>query len=87
MRALIVDTDVVSMVFKQDSRATLYEPVLTGSLLGISFMTLAELELWPRQSHWGPRRLAGFRQFLENYTVLPYNNDLCVLWAQIVPGC
>ena len=47
MNAAIVDTDVVSMMFKGDSRALQYLPHLTGRLLGISFMTLAELERWP----------------------------------------
>jgi|SRR5882724_2259679 len=44
MNAAIVDTDVVSMLFKGDTRAIAFRPLLTGRLLGISFMTLAELE-------------------------------------------
>jgi len=43
MNAAIVDTDVVSMLFKGDSRAGLYRSYISGRLLGISFMTLAEL--------------------------------------------
>ena len=46
MNAAIVDTDVVSMLFKGDTRARAYRPHVTGRLLGISFMTLAELERW-----------------------------------------
>ncbi len=42
----VVDTDVVSFLFKRDSRAELYRRHLTGALLTISFMTLAELERW-----------------------------------------
>jgi hypothetical protein len=44
MNAAVVDTDVVSMLFKGDSRALHYRSHITGRLLGISFMTLAELE-------------------------------------------
>ena len=44
MKAAIVDTDVVSMLFKGDTRAPAYRVHVTGRLLGISFMTLAELE-------------------------------------------
>jgi hypothetical protein len=44
MNAAIVDTDVVSMLFKGDSRAQRYRGHITGRLLGISFMSLAELE-------------------------------------------
>lgn len=51
MNAAVVDTDVVSMLFKGDSRAQSYRAYITGRLLGISFMTLAELgELLEKQS-------------------------------------
>jgi hypothetical protein len=53
MRAAIVDTDVVSILFKCDSRAMFYSPHLTGRLLAISFMTWAELERWPLERKWG----------------------------------
>ena len=56
MKAAIVDTDVVSMLFKGDARAVAYRPHITGRLLGISFMTLAELERWPLERNWGQRR-------------------------------
>jgi hypothetical protein len=46
MNAAIVDTDVVSMLFKRDTRAMAYRPNIEGRLLGISFMTLAELDRW-----------------------------------------
>ena len=44
MNAAIVDTDVVSMLFKGDTRAQRYRAHLAGRLLGVSFMTLAELD-------------------------------------------
>jgi predicted nucleic acid-binding protein len=56
MNAAIVDTDVVSMLFKGDTRALAYRPHITGRLLGISFMTLAELERWPLERKWGQGR-------------------------------
>ena len=56
MNAAIVDTDVVSMLFKGDTRALAYSAHMMGRLLGISFMTLAELERWPLRRDWGLRR-------------------------------
>jgi predicted nucleic acid-binding protein len=56
MNAAVVDTDVVSMLFKGDTRAVAFQPHITGRLLGISFMTLAELERWPLERNWGQRR-------------------------------
>ena len=56
MNAAIVDTDVVSMLFKGDTRARAYRPHVTGRLLGISFMTLAELERWSLERDWATIR-------------------------------
>jgi tRNA(fMet)-specific endonuclease VapC len=43
---MVVDTDVVSFLFKRDSRADRYRPYMTGRLLVVSFMTVAELDRW-----------------------------------------
>jgi len=56
MNAAIVDTDVVSLLFKGDRRALAYRPHITDRLLGISFMTLAELERWSLERSRGQRR-------------------------------
>lgn len=83
MNAAIVDTDVVSMLFKGDTRALAYRPHITGRLLGISFMTLAELERWPLERDWGQSRKLGLAQHLTRYTVLPVSRELCGRWAQV----
>jgi len=54
--AVVVDTDVVSFLYKRDTRADLYRPHLDGQLPIISFMTLAELEHWTVARDWGARR-------------------------------
>ena len=41
MSDVIVDTDVVSFLFKRDTRARLYRPHLPGQTLHLSFMTVA----------------------------------------------
>lgn len=77
MNAVIVDTDVVSMLFKGDTRAFAFRGHLTGRLLGISFMTLAELERWPLERSWGALRRAELERHVSRYTVLPVNRELC----------
>lgn len=67
MNAAIVDTDVVSMFFKGDTRALAFRPHVTGRLLGISFMTLAELERWPLERRWGSARKGDLAQHLAQY--------------------
>ena len=83
MNAAIVDTDVVSMIFKGDSRVQGYRPHISGRLLGISFMTLAELERWSLERSWGAARKAELEQHLTRYAVLPVSRELCAKWAEV----
>ena len=46
MHPLVLDTDVFSFLFKNDTRAELYRPQLTGKLLCVCFQTIAEVRLW-----------------------------------------
>jgi hypothetical protein len=54
MNAVVVDTDVVSLVFKADSRAEKYVSALSAPDLLVSFMTEAELERWILQRDGDP---------------------------------
>ena len=83
MNAAIVDTDVVSMLFKGDTRAHAYRPYVTGTLLGISFMTLAELVRWSLERGWAAKRKAELAQHLTHYAVLPASRELCIKWAEV----
>ena len=83
MKAAIIDTDVVSMLFKRDTRALDYRAHITGRLLGISFMTLAELERWSLERHWGLRRKLELAEHLTHYVVLPVSRELCGKWAEV----
>jgi tRNA(fMet)-specific endonuclease VapC len=51
-------------------------------LLGISFITLAELERWPLESVGLAEKL-DLAQHLTHYTVLPVNLELCLKWAEV----
>jgi predicted nucleic acid-binding protein len=80
--ALVVDTDVVSYLFKRDTRAALYQPFLNSPPFVISFMTLAELRRWMRERNWGQTRRAELENYLTRYVVLHSDIDLCERWAQ-----
>jgi predicted nucleic acid-binding protein len=56
MRSMVVDTDVVSYLYKKDTRAALYEPHLEDAITVISFMTLAEMERAGRSPGTGAQR-------------------------------
>lgn len=83
MRSFIVDTDVVSYIYKGDTRGDLYEKDLRVSLSSISFMTLAELDLWAESHNWGERRRADLALFLRRFAVIESNRELCRLWAAV----
>ena len=83
MNAAVIDTDVVSMLFKGDTRAVDYRQHVTGRLLGISFMTLAELQRWALERGWGASRKMELAQHLTHYTVLPASRELCLQWATV----
>jgi tRNA(fMet)-specific endonuclease VapC len=83
MVSVVVDTDVVSFLFKRDSRAQWYRPHLTGKLLVLSFMTVAELDRWALQRHWGEASRSKMEEYLRNFVVYPYDRALCLKWAEV----
>lgn len=80
--ALVVDTDVVSFIFKNDTRAALYIPHLSGHMLTISFQALAELELWTLAANWGARRKQQLDRHLRRYLVEHSSPALSRQWAE-----
>ena len=81
MTPVVVDTDVVSFLFKNDRRAQLYLPLLKDRMLLVSFMTEAELEQWILWAKWGPSRVQRFQQFMTGFASVPSSRDLILKWA------
>ena len=84
MSAVVVDTDVVSLVFKADSRAEKYVAALSAPDLLVSFMTEAELERWILQARWGSERIIRFRTYMKRFVSVPSSRDLIVRWAEVM---
>ena len=61
----VVDTDVLSYVLKRDTRAQHYLRYFTGTIVIVSFMSLAELERWALERNWGTTRRTQMRRFLD----------------------
>lgn len=84
MQTAIVDSNIVSYIYKDDTRAALYEPHLTNVLAFISFMTLAELERWAIARNWGTRKHGDLLRLVgRRFTVIESSHALCRQWAQI----
>ncbi len=80
---VLLDTDVVSFLFKGDSRSKEYAPFLKNRKLALSFMTVAELFQWAEIRKWGPRRISGLENSLNDYLVLTADIHTCRLWAEV----
>lgn len=79
----VVDTDVVSYMFRNDTRASAYESFFVNALPVISFMTLAELSLWSLQRNWGQARRDHMTAHLERYVVAFADEAVCIRWAEV----
>jgi tRNA(fMet)-specific endonuclease VapC len=84
MEACVVDTDVISYLFRSSPVAQLYRQHLAGRLLVISFMTLAEIRFGMLHAGWGARRVASMEAYLKQFVLHMCDSDLCHSWAQIV---
>jgi predicted nucleic acid-binding protein len=84
IQACVVDTDVVSYLFRNSPTARLYREHLVGKLLVISFMTLAEIRFGMLQGRWGARRIARMEAYLKRFVLYTCDDDLCDTWAQVV---
>lgn len=83
MSHVVVDTDVVSFLFKNDARVKKYQLHLTGKVAIISFMTLGELHLWDLVRRWGDRRQERLDEHVRKFAVHPYDAALCAAWARV----
>ncbi len=82
MPGIAVDTDVLSFIFKGDTRADLYHPHISGKLAVISFMTLAEMRQWALLRNWGSARRAQLESFLRTFIIFQSDDRLCTKWAE-----
>jgi predicted nucleic acid-binding protein len=88
MNALLLDTNVVSILFnrKHRLRQTCIDAV-AGHQLVISFMSRAELLLWPEANNWGAARRSALEQHMALYLTLYPDERACALWSQVVDQC
>jgi tRNA(fMet)-specific endonuclease VapC len=83
MRAVLLDTDVFSFVFKRDSRAALCRPELEGAEPCVCFQTVAELRLWALVRRWGESRRRTLDTSMARCGQFPYDDATSRHWAEI----
>jgi predicted nucleic acid-binding protein len=80
---VVVDTNVVSFLFKGDTRAALYQTHVNGRLQVIAAQTRAELELWALLNNWGQRRRTALHAYLKNFVFAEADEAICLRWAEV----
>lgn len=83
MNTVLIDTNIVSFILKQDTRAKHYAPFLDGHRLAISFATVAELFEWAEVRTWGQKRRQQLEQHLTSYLIIPVDIEVCRQWGAI----
>ncbi len=68
--AVLVDTDVISFVFKNHFLSQSYVPILAGRSLAVSLITLAEIEYGMGAAKWGIRRRELMARFISRFTLV-----------------
>jgi predicted nucleic acid-binding protein len=83
----VVDTDVVSFLFKSHSLAPTYQAILAGRPLAVSLVSLAEIEYGMEVKSWGASRRDLMRRFLARFTMFLPDAQTALLWARIKSSC
>ena len=83
---VVVDTDVISFIFKDHPLAPAYQAILAGRSLTVSLITLAEIEYGMEAKNWGTRRRELMGRFLSRFKPLLPDIDTANQWARIKSG-
>lgn len=85
MRLLLLDTNIVSILFNVDhSLRSKCTKEIGDALCYMSFMTRGELLLWPKANRWGGERRANLDRHIAQFTALFPDEETCALWADVM---
>jgi len=80
--SVLVDTMVVSFIFRGDSRAAAAAPHLEGKVAALSFQSVAELRYWPLKKGWGPGKTAALESLIKTFVNLVGDDATARAWAE-----
>jgi tRNA(fMet)-specific endonuclease VapC len=80
---IIADTNIVSYVMKGSDLGRRYSLHLANKIVGISFVTVAEMYYGAERASWGEPRRQKLEEHLRNFVVLPYSNEIAKVYAEI----
>lgn len=80
---ILADTNVLPFVFKKSPHGYGYQPLLAKHRTCISFMSVAELQIWAISRNWSPERVSRLNEWLAGFEVIWPDTDLCLEGAAI----
>lgn len=80
---LMLDTNILSYMWKKDPLAQLYTPHLVGKTLVISFITVGELFFYWEDKGWGERRRQEMEAKLRNYIIVPSDHEIARCYGMV----
>ena len=83
MAVLLLDTNIVSYLFKGHTLAAKYQPHLQHQVPAVSFMTVAEMYEGAFRAKWGAKRFAKLNALWKNYAVFESTPTLCRRWGEV----
>ncbi|MCC5876863.1 MAG: type II toxin-antitoxin system VapC family toxin [Candidatus Sumerlaeia bacterium] len=80
----MLDTNIISYLWKNDPIAQRYTPHLEGRILVISFVTVGELYFWAEDAGWGKKRRQLLETNLRNFIVVPSDHEIARCYGRVV---
>ena len=87
MNTIVLDTNVASYLFNNDTRVALYRTHLDDAVVNVSFMTVAEMYFGAEHASWGDFRRRRLTRFLHDFPVIESTPEVCHIWARITAAC
>ncbi len=83
---IVVDTNVISYIFKGHGLGPSYARLIGGYEGIVSFQTLGELSEWSLKNRWGARRTQALLNFVAPFNIVYGDPPLCAQWAAVRVG-
>lgn len=80
---IILDTNVISYIMKNDPLAASYLPHIEGQLAAVAFITVGELHFGAEKEKWGEKRRKNLEQRLQKFIVVNYDNEVAHCYGRL----
>lgn len=82
-QAILVDTNIISYLYRKSPKAESYRAALEGRRRMVSFQSYAELMLWSVK--WSSSNHAKLERFISNhYGYLPHSEAVTTAWVRVM---